>query len=58
MEEDEDEEEYAEYGANGASEQVPQSDDLRVERMDISSEDGECVAMTASRRVSLGLYAD
>ncbi|XP_054847838.1 U4/U6.U5 tri-snRNP-associated protein 1 isoform X2 [Eublepharis macularius] len=41
--EEEDEEQYAEYDENGASEQQPQSDDLRVERMDISSDDEEAV---------------
>lgn len=39
--EDEDEEGYLGYDENGAAEQPPQSDDLRVERMDISSDEGE-----------------
>ncbi|XP_066466289.1 U4/U6.U5 tri-snRNP-associated protein 1-like [Tiliqua scincoides] len=43
VEEDEDEDGYAEHGSNGASEPVPQSDDLRVERMEISSEDEDAV---------------
>ncbi|XP_015263822.1 PREDICTED: U4/U6.U5 tri-snRNP-associated protein 1 [Gekko japonicus] len=42
-EEDEDEEGYVEYDENGSVEQPPQSDDLRVERMDISSDDEDAV---------------
>nr|XP_028565462.1 U4/U6.U5 tri-snRNP-associated protein 1 [Podarcis muralis] len=43
-EEEEDGEGYTEYARNGASEQLPQSDDIRVERMEISSEDEDALA--------------
>ncbi|XP_077182061.1 U4/U6.U5 tri-snRNP-associated protein 1 isoform X3 [Paroedura picta] len=42
-EEDEDEERYAECDENGAMEEPLQSDDLRVERMDISSDEEDAV---------------
>ncbi|KAJ7307540.1 hypothetical protein JRQ81_009565 [Phrynocephalus forsythii] len=42
-EEEENEDGYGETGRNGAPEQLSQSDDLRVERMDISSEDEEAL---------------
>ncbi|XP_042296001.1 U4/U6.U5 tri-snRNP-associated protein 1 isoform X3 [Sceloporus undulatus] len=40
-EEEEDEEGYTEYSRNGATEELPPSDDVRVERMEISSDEGE-----------------
>nr|XP_056709430.1 U4/U6.U5 tri-snRNP-associated protein 1 [Euleptes europaea] len=43
VEEEEDEEGYAECDENGAMEQPPPSDDLRVERMDISSDDEDAL---------------
>ncbi|XP_053134672.1 U4/U6.U5 tri-snRNP-associated protein 1 isoform X2 [Hemicordylus capensis] len=42
-EEDEDEDGYADYNENGAGEPLSRSDDIRVERMEISSDDEDAL---------------